>query len=91
MANPLHTRASVFINDDESRLHQDYERFLEKLAPHEPTSQYRHNDTGEHNADADIKPQLMRREVVVAATEGRLDFGTWEQIFCGEFDGSACW
>jgi secondary thiamine-phosphate synthase enzyme len=84
---PMHITASVFINDDESGLHQDYERWLEKLAPHEPVSQYRHNDTGEDNADAHIKRQVMGREVVVAVTEGRLDFGTWEQIFYGEFDG----
>ncbi len=87
IANPMHITASVFINDDESGLHQDYDRFLEKLAPHEPTSQYRHNDTGEDNADAHIKRQIMGREVVVAVTEGKLDFGTWEQIFYGEFDG----
>ncbi len=83
----MHITASVFINDDEPGLHQGYERFLEKLAPHEPVSQYRHNDTDEHNADAHIKRQLMGREVVVAVTEGQLDFGTWEQIFYGEFDG----
>ncbi len=87
IANPLHITASVFINDDESGLHQDYDRWLEKMAPHEPTSQYRHNDTGEDNADAHIKRQIMGREVVVAVTQGRLDFGTWEQIFYGEFDG----
>ncbi len=87
LVNPMHITASVFINDDESGLHQDYDRFLEKLAPHEPTSQYRHNDTGEDNADAHIKRQIMGREVVVAVTDGRLDFGTWEQIFYGEFDG----
>ncbi len=84
---PPHITASVFINDDESGLHQDYDRFLEKLAPHEPTSQYRHNDTGEDNADAHIKRQIMGREVVVAVTAGKLDFGPWEQIFYGEFDG----
>ncbi len=87
LVNPLHITASVFINDDESGLHQDYDRWLEKIAPHEPTSRYRHNDTGEDNADAHIKRQIMGREVVVAVTEGRLDFGTWEQIFYGEFDG----
>ncbi len=87
LVNPMHITASVFINDDESGLHQDYERFLEKLAPHEPVSQYRHNDTGEDNADAHIKRQIMGREVIVAVTEGKLDFGTWEQIFYGEFDG----
>ncbi len=84
---PMHITSSVFINDDESGLHHDYEVWLEKLAPHEPTSQYRHNDTGEDNADAHIKRQIMGREVVVAVTQGRLDFGTWEQIFYGEFDG----
>ncbi len=83
----MHITASVFINDDESGLHQDYDRFLENLAPHEPTSQCRHNDTGEDNADAHIKRQIIGREVVVAVTEGRRDFGTWEQIFYGEFDG----
>lgn len=87
LINPMHITASVFINDDESGLHQDYERFLEAIAPHEPVKQYRHNDTGEDNADAHIKRQVMGREVVVAVTEGRLDFGTWEQIFYGEFDG----
>jgi len=87
LVNAMHITASVFINDDESGLHQDYDRWLEKLAPHEPVSQYRHNDTGEDNADAHMKRQVMGREVVVAVTEGRLDFGTWEQIFYGEFDG----
>ena len=87
LVNPMHLTASVFINDDESGLHHDYEAWLEELAPHEPTSQYWHNRTGEDNADAHIKRQLMGREVVVAVTEGRLDFGTWEQIFYGEFDG----
>jgi len=87
LVNPMHITASVFINDDESGLHHDYEAFLEKVAPHEPVSQYWHNRTGEDNADAHIKRQLMGREVVVAVTEGRLDFGTWEQIFYGEFDG----
>lgn len=87
LINPMHITASVFINDDEPGLHEDFERFLERLAPHAPTSQYRHNDSGEENADAHIKRQLMGREVVVAITEGRLDFGTWEQIFYGEFDG----
>jgi secondary thiamine-phosphate synthase enzyme len=87
LVNPMHITASVFINDDESGLHHDYEAWLEKIAPHEPVSQYRHNDTGEDNADAHIKRQIMGREVVVAVTEGRLDFGTWEQIFYGEFDG----
>ncbi len=85
--NPLHITASVFINDDESGLHHDYDAWLEKVAPHEPVSQYRHNDTGEDNADAHTKRQIMGREVVVAVTEGRLDFGKWEQVFYGEFDG----
>ncbi len=83
----MHITASVFINDDESGLHQDYEAWLELLAPHEPVSQYRHNDSGEDNADAHMKRQVMGREVVVAITDGRLDFGPWEQIFYGEFDG----
>ncbi len=87
LVNPMHITASVFINDDESGLHHDYDAWLEKVAPHEPVSQYRHNDTGEDNADAHIKRQIMGREVVVAVTDGRLDFGTWEQIFYGEFDG----
>jgi secondary thiamine-phosphate synthase enzyme len=87
LVNAMHITASVFINDDEAGLHHDYEVFLERLAPHEPTGQYRHNDTGEDNADAHIKRQLMGREVVVAVTEGKLDFGPWEQIFYGEFDG----
>ena len=87
LVNPMHISASVFINDDEAGLHHDYEVFLERLVPHEPISQYRHNDTGEDNADAHIKRQLMGREVVVAVSNGRLDFGTWEQIFYGEFDG----
>ncbi len=87
LVNPMHITASVFINDDESGLHQDYETWLEKLAPHDPVHQYRHNDTGEDNADAHIKRQLMGREVVVAVTNGKLDFGTWEQIFYAEFDG----
>lgn len=87
LVSAMHITASVFINDDESGLHQDYERWLEKLAPHEPVSQYRHNDTGEDNADAHMKRQIMGREVVVAVTDGKLDFGPWEQIFYGEFDG----
>ncbi len=87
LVNPMHISASVFINDDESGLHHDYDVWLEKLAPHEPIDQYRHNDTGEDNADAHIKRQIMGREVVVAITNGELDFGTWEQIFYGEFDG----
>jgi len=87
LVNPMHITASVFINDDESGLHHDYEVWLEQLAPHEPVGQYWHNRTGEDNADAHIKRQVMGREVVVAVTEGKLDFGTWEQIFYGEFDG----
>jgi secondary thiamine-phosphate synthase enzyme len=87
LVNAMHITASVFINDDESGLHQDYEKWLEHLAPHEPVSQYLHNRTGEDNADAHMKRQLMGREVVVAITKGRLDFGPWEQIFYGEFDG----
>ena len=87
LINAMHITASVFINDDETGLHHDYEKWLEKLAPHEPVSGYRHNDTGEDNADAHMKRQVMGREVVVAVTNGQLDFGTWEQIFYGEFDG----
>lgn len=87
LINAMHITASVFINDDESGLLYDYEKWLEEIAPHEPTDQYHHNDTGEDNADAHIKRQLMGREVVVAVTNGALDFGTWEQIFYGEFDG----
>ena len=87
LVNAMHITSSVFINDDESGLHSDYDKWLEKLAPHEPVSQYRHNDTGEDNADAHMKRQIMGREVVVAITAGQLDFGTWEQIFYGEFDG----
>jgi secondary thiamine-phosphate synthase enzyme len=86
LVNAMHITASVFINDDESGLHHDYEIWLEKLAPHEPVSQYRHN-VGEDNADAHMKRQLMGREVVVAVTGGKLDLGPWEQIFYGEFDG----
>src|SRR3974377_2083627 len=85
--NAMHITASVFINDDESGLHQDYEKWLEKIAPHEPTGSYKHNQTGEDNADAHLKRQIMGREVVVAITKGKLDFGPWEQIFYGEFDG----
>ncbi len=88
LINPMHITASVFINDDESGLHQDYDRWLERLAPHEPVNGYLHNRTGEDNADAHMKRQVMGREVVVAITNGRLDFGTWEQIFYGEFDGN---
>lgn len=87
LCNAMHITASVFINDDESGLHQDYEKWLEKLAPHEPVSQYQHNRTGEDNGDAHLKRQIMGREVTVAVTDGRLDFGTWERIFYGEFDG----
>ena len=87
LVNAMHITASVFINDDESGLHHDYEKWLERLAPHEPVSGYRHNDTGEDNADAHMKRQVMGREVVVAVTNGQFDFGTWEQIFYGEFDG----
>ena len=86
LCNAMHITASVFINDDESGLHQDFEAWLEKLAPEKPYSQYRHN-TGEDNADAHLKRTIMGREVVVAVTQGRLDFGPWEQIFYGEFDG----
>lgn len=86
LVNAMHITASVFINDDESGLHHDYEQWLERLAPHEPVKQYRHN-TYEDNADAHMKRQIMGREVVVAITDGDLDFGTWEQIFYGEFDG----
>ena len=87
LVNAMHITASVFINDDERGLHNDFKRFLDKLAPYEPTSQWRHNDTGEDNADAHLKRQLFGREVVVAITAGKLDFGPWEQIFYGEFDG----
>ena len=87
LINAMHITSSVFINDDEPGLHQDYDDWLEKLAPHEPVSQYRHNSTGEDNGDAHLKRQVMGREVVVAVTKGRLDFGPWEQIFYGEFDG----
>lgn len=87
LVNAMHITASVFINDDESGLHQDYEVWLEKLAPHAPTGQYLHNRTGEDNADAHMKRQVMGREVVMAVTNGKLDLGPWEQIFYGEFDG----
>ena len=87
LVNPMHITASVFINDDESGLHKDYEDWLEGLAPHEPISHYRHNRTGEDNGDAHLKRQVMGREAMVAVTKGRLDFGTWERIFYGEFDG----
>lgn len=86
LVNAMHITASVFINDDESGLHHDFEVWLEKLAPHEPVSQYRHNGS-EDNADGHLKRQIMGREVVVAITKGKLDFGPWEQIFYGEFDG----
>ena len=87
LVNAMHITASVFINDNESGLHHDYEKWLEELAPHEPIDHYRHNDTGEDNADAHLKRQVMGREVVVAITNGQLDFGPWETIFYGEFDG----
>ena len=87
LVNAMHITASVFINDNESGLHQDFDKWLEKLAPHAPTNQYEHNETGEDNADAHLKRQIMGREVVVAITNGKLDFGPWEQIFYGEFDG----
>lgn len=87
LVNAMHITASVFINDDERGLHHDYEIWLEKLAPHAPVSAYQHNRTGEDNADAHLKRQVMGREVVVAITNGKLDFGPWEQIFYGEFDG----
>ena len=87
LCNAMHITASVFINDDESGLHDDYERCLERLAPNEPVSQYLHNRTGEDNGDAHLKRQVMGREVVVAVTGGKLDFGPWERIFYGEFDG----
>lgn len=87
LINSMHITSSVFINDNESGLHQDFDKWLEKLAPHEPISQYKHNLTGEDNADAHLKRTIMGREVVVAITKGRLDFGPWEQIFYGEFDG----
>ncbi|MCC6147896.1 MAG: YjbQ family protein [Anaerolineaceae bacterium] len=88
LVNAMHITASVFINDNEHGLHQDYDEWLEKLAPHEPVSQYRHNRTGEDNADAHLKRQVMGREITAAVTAGRLDFGPWEQIFYGEFDGN---
>jgi len=87
LVNAMHITASVFINDNESGLHHDYDKWLEELAPHTPTNQYRHNDTGEDNADAHLKRQVMGREVVIAITDGNLDFGPWESIFYGEFDG----
>jgi len=87
LVNAMHITASVFINDDERGLHHDYAQWLENLAPHEPVNQYRHNDSGEDNADVHMKRQIMGREVMVAITAGKLDFGPWEQIFYGEFDG----
>ncbi len=87
LVNAMHITASVFINDNEKGLHQDYEKWLEELAPHAPISQYEHNKTGEDNADAHLKRQVMGREVIIAITHGELDFGPWEQIFYGEFDG----
>ena len=87
LVNAMHITASVFINDNESGLHHDYDKWLEELAPHKPIDQYRHNDTGEDNADAHLKRQIMGREVVIAITNGKLDFGPWESIFYGEFDG----
>ena len=87
LVNAMHITASVFINDNESGLHHDYDKWLEEIAPHEPISKYEHNKTGEDNADAHLKRQVMGREVVVAITKGQLDFGPWEQIFYGEFDG----
>jgi secondary thiamine-phosphate synthase enzyme len=87
LVNPMHITASVYVNDDEQGLIRDYDDFLERLVPHEPTSNYRHNETGEDNGDAHIKRQVMGREAVVAVTGGKLDFGPWEQIFYAEFDG----
>lgn len=87
LVNAMHITASVFINDNEYGLHNDFRKWLEKLAPHEPINSYRHNDTGEDNADSHLKRQVMGRETVVAITNGELDFGPWEQIFYGEFDG----
>lgn len=87
LVNAMHITASVFINDDERGLHHDFDAWLEELAPHAPLNRYKHNLTGEENADAHLKRQVMGREVVVAVTGGRLDFGTWEQVFYGEFDG----
>jgi secondary thiamine-phosphate synthase enzyme len=87
LVNTMHISSSIFINDNEDGLHADFEKWLEHLAPHHPIKQYRHNDTGEDNADAHLKRQIMGREVVIAITNGKLDFGPWEQIFYGEFDG----
>ena len=88
LINSMHISSSIFINDDEEGLHNDFQNWLEKLAPHNPINQYRHNDTGEENADAHLKRQIMGREVVVAITKSKLDFGPWEQISYGEFDGN---
>jgi secondary thiamine-phosphate synthase enzyme len=87
LVNTMHISSSIFINDNEDGLHEDFRKWLEDLAPHNPINQYRHNDTGEDNADAHLKRQIMGREVVIAITNGKLDFGPWEQIFYGEFDG----
>ena len=87
LVNTMHITASIFINDNESGLHEDFDIWLERAAPHAPTDRYKHNETGEDNADAHLKRQIMGREVVVAITNGKLDFGPWEQIFYGEFDG----
>ncbi len=87
LVNAMHITSSVFVNDNESGLLQDFEKWLERLAPHSPTNHYQHNNTGEDNADAHLKRQVMGRETVVAVTDGKLDFGPWEQIFYGEFDG----
>jgi secondary thiamine-phosphate synthase enzyme len=87
LVNSMHITSSIFINDDETGLHLDFEKWLQKIAPHLPTEQYSHNGTGEDNADAHLKRQIMGRETVVAITKGKLDFGPWEQIFYGEFDG----
>ena len=88
LVNSMHISSSIFINDDEEGLHNDFHNWLEKLDPHKPLNHYRHNDTGEENADAHLKRQIMGREVVVAITKSKLDFGPWEQIFYGEFDGN---
>jgi secondary thiamine-phosphate synthase enzyme len=87
LVNSMHISSSIFINDNETGLHKDFDKWLEQLAPHSPSSQYRHNDTGEDNADAHLKRQIMGRDVVIAITNGKLDFGPWEQVFYGEFDG----
>ena len=87
LVNSMHISSSIFINDNETGLHKDFDKWLEQLAPHSPASRYRHNDTGEDNADAHLKRQIMGRDVVIAITNGKLDFGPWEQVFYGEFDG----